>query len=378
MLVLAGLAIALIIGEAKGEYRYKGEMELATEYPAPDEEQAVAAIIMDLEKILTKRHIPPKRMPRDAHPKQHGLVKAEFEVLSSFPDRYKVGIFSEPKTYKAWVRFSTNFNKPDYEKNTRGMAVKLMGVEGQKILPEKADATTHDFVFMSQQYFPTRDAISFSELLKAMEAGKPSLFKYLLTHQRVAVKLMKVDTVSPDLFSVVWGSATPYKLGDDIAVKYIAKSRYPSTEVMPEVPEGEKIPCNYLRERLDARLAREDVIIDFYIQPQLDAKTMPIEDARVIWNEARSPHIKVASIRIPKQTFNTIPQHLYGDQLSFTPWHALPEHQPLGGINRGRRHIYEAISKFRHERNGEKPFEPTEQIEFEDSAKRLKSKCPES
>ena len=39
----------------------------------------------------------------------------------------------------------------------------------------------------------------------------------------------------------------------------------------------------------------------------------------------------------------------FGENLSFTPWHSLPEHRPLGGINRARKAIYRAISRQRHE-----------------------------
>jgi hypothetical protein len=48
----------------------------------------------------------------------------------------------------------------------------------------------------------------------------------------------------------------------------------------------------------------------------------------------------------------------YGENLSFTPWHALPEHRPLGGINRAREVIYEAISTQRHTYNREPRREP--------------------
>jgi hypothetical protein len=48
-----------------------------------------------------------------------------------------------------------------------------------------------------------------------------------------------------------------------------------------------------------------------------------------------------------------------GEQLSSTPWHALPEHRPLGSINRARRVVYDAVSKYRHEQNNEPRREPT-------------------
>ena len=47
------------------------------------------------------------------------------------------------------------------------------------------------------------------------------------------------------------------------------------------------------------------------------------------------------------------------EQISYTPWHALPEHAPLGGVNRVRRVVYESISRLRHELNGVPRREPT-------------------
>src|SRR5262249_48761244 len=60
----------------------------------------------------------------------------------------------------------------------------------------------------------------------------------------------------------------------------------------------------------------------------------------------------VATIIIPHQEFATPARDRFCETLSFTPWHALPQHRPLGAVNRMRRVAYEAISKLRHELNG--------------------------
>ena len=44
-----------------------------------------------------------------------------------------------------------------------------------------------------------------------------------------------------------------------------------------------------------------------------------------------------------------------GENMSFNPWHALPDHEPLGAINQMRRTVYPAIVTLRHELNGVKP-----------------------
>ena len=58
--------------------------------------------------------------------------------------------------------------------------------------------------------------------------------------------------------------------------------------------------------------------------------------------------MKSAAIRIPNQSFASNEQLEFCENLSFTPWRALPEHRPLGGINGTRKKSYLAISQRRH------------------------------
>ena len=86
---------------------------------------------------------------------------------------------------------------------------------------------------------------------------------------------------------------------------------------------------------------------------------MPIEDPTIEWSEKDAPFIPVARITIPAQAFTSPEQLAFCENLSFTPWHAIPEHRPLGGINRVRKTVYDTISRVRHELNGDKRLEPT-------------------
>jgi hypothetical protein len=109
-----------------------------------------------------------------------------------------------------------------------------------------------------------------------------------------------------------------------------------------------------MRTWLEAR----DACFRFTVQPQADA-TMPVEDPTVLWDEARSPPIEVATIRIPRQRFDGAAQQAFCENLSFTPWHSLPEHRPIGGINRVRKAVYLAVSTLRHRLNQAPRVEPT-------------------
>jgi hypothetical protein len=91
---------------------------------------------------------------------------------------------------------------------------------------------------------------------------------------------------------------------------------------------------------------------------------MPVETPMKIWSEEASPFVKVARIDIPSQSFRSDEQMKFCENLSYTPWHALPEHRPLGGINRLRKVVYETISTERHKLNGVRPQEPVAGPDF--------------
>ena len=102
-----------------------------------------------------------------------------------------------------------------------------------------------------------------------------------------------------------------------------------------------------------------DAAFELCVQLQGDAAAMPVEDPTIAWSERSSPFVPVARLTIPKQAFDTPERKAFGENLSFTPWHGLDAHRPLGGINRVRRSVYETISTLRHRLNDAPRVEPT-------------------
>ena len=98
-----------------------------------------------------------------------------------------------------------------------------------------------------------------------------------------------------------------------------------------------------------ARLSESEATFDFMIQFQTDPIRMPIEDASIEWAPHDSPYVPIARIRIPPQSFEDVLQAARCEQAAFNPWHCLAEHRPLGGMNRARRSIYDAMAAFRNE-----------------------------
>jgi len=293
-------------------------------------------------------------MRRDAHPKMHALVQAEFIVEANLPEDLAIGLFREAKSYETWIRFSNQDAtiNPDIQGDIRGMAIKLMGVAGEKILADEKNAQTHDFLTISTDVFVTRDVAEFDGLIKALMGGIVRKVWFFLTHWRVVWNLKKAMIKLTNPLQISYFSTTPYLLGTR-AVKYC---------VRPHLVEADKIPvnpsANYLREAMIRQLAQGESVFDFCIQFQTNAVQMPVEDPGKLWDASISPFHKVATIRIPPQSFNNTSRDELGENLSFTPWHALPEHRPLGGINRARKVIYDLISTFRHKKNNQPRQEP--------------------
>ena len=97
-----------------------------------------------------------------------------------------------------------------------------------------------------------------------------------------------------------------------------------------------------MQERLRESLAGRSACFEFMVQFQTDAQTMPIEDPTVYWDETIAPFQPIARLFIPAQSVFA-PRDAMCEKLSFDPWRALSEHQPLGGINRARRRIYSEV-----------------------------------
>lgn len=337
------------------------QLELYQEYPDPVEETEVAHKIIALMRGQMIKNYTGGRMLRDVHAKAHGCVNAEFIVRSDLPDELRVGVFAEPKTFQAVVRFSsTGALAPiggtgkDITLDARGMSVKLLGVPGEKILEDDRYATTQDFLMFTPNRFFAPDPQSFLDLTTALTTNWLVFGWYLLTHFSMALALAGSLKKIPNLLELQYFSAVPYQFGSK-AVKFSAKPVLQRKSEMPRRPVSD----NYLRERLQEQLAQETVSFDFMIQFQKDPYAMPIEDGLIAWSEEVSPFLKVATVKILRQSFDSPEQMVCCDNLSFTPWHSLPEHRPLGSLSRARRLVYQEISRFRHERNDAPREEPT-------------------
>jgi hypothetical protein len=316
-----------------------------------------AACIADLAQRLQSKiqnEYPTGSMHRDTHPKMYGLVKAEFTVLDDIPPELAIGLFSQPKTYQAWIRFSNqdSSSKPDGSPDIRGMAIKLMGVAGEKLID--AQCGSHDFILINPPMFIAKDVQEFNDFLKVLMGSLWQKIFFFLSHWRLTWNLLRSLKRIANPLQINYHSTTPYLLGAGQAVKYAAHPRNFIADTIPS-----PAPANFLRDAMKTQISQDDAYFDFCIQRRTDENTMSIENSTIAWSEEDAPFQKVAQIRIFQQEFDTKAQDQFGENLSFTPWHCLAEHRPLGGINRARKVVYEKISQFRHACNQVVRKEPT-------------------
>lgn len=339
----------------------KVKKQLGREYVNNDEDVIIEQMIAEMQAQVDRLYSD-KKMLRQIHTKMHGCVMGAFSIDPNLPDNLKVGIFKGPKTYNCWVRFSNSQTKPqpDKKKDIRGIAIKLMGVKGDKILNHKRTEDTQDFLLMSSETFFSKNLGEFRKTLKSSTSkSKLKLPLYFLNpvHWGVLIRLMKSMIRCDNPLNIPYWSTQPYQYGSyDKAVKYFLKPS-PNNHIVNENVEE----ANYLRINLAQTLNNNNAKFDFFVQFQTDAEAMPIEDPTVAWT---SQFTKVATLTIFAQQFDSNEQLGFGENLSFNSWHSLPAHRPLGSFNRARKRVYEAMSNYRHDKNNLSLFEPKDGTDF--------------
>lgn len=337
----------------------QGGAELGEERVPPNEAEQIAQIVAIHLDVTDPAEKP--LVPRGQHMKTTGFVRARFVVDPGLPDLLRHGIFAQPHPFDAYVRFSNGKGRDDREADAHGMAIKLLGVPGAKLLDDEADAPTQDFVLIDHPVFFIRnvaDYVPFMEDFRRLRSPGLSFGKIiagikLLFSPDYKWRLLRATgSKKPDSpLRISYWSTTPAKLGSS-AVKYRATPNLAGAPEVPAIDSPDKLGL-----ALAAHLKGHAARFDFLVQVRTDVDTMPIEDPTIAWD---APWQRVATIEIPAQSFEAPGWQEFGENLSFTPWHSLPEHRPLGGINRARKEIYRAISKQRHTLNGVPRREPTE------------------
>jgi hypothetical protein len=351
---IARLTTALINLQRKNE-----GLRLAEERIQPDEAASLQSII-DTFKAQMHGLWKPGGFERGGNTKTHGIVRGEFIVHDGLAPQFRHGVFAQPRTYRAWVRFSGPgpYVTPDIDDvGFMSISIKLMGVPGEKLM--KDEEHTQDMFGVSTPTFVTPDtranahlqlhSLKNASIFHFVNFRNPHLLDFIM--QGLWIKTQS----SP--FEAPYFSCVPYLLGKEQAMQYSVWPKSNRKTPIPRLPL--RPPDDYLRQAMVKALEQGDVELDFRIQLQTDPHLMPIENNAVLWPERLSPRVSVATLRIPRQKFDSPAQIAFGRRLSYNPWHCIEDHRPLGNQSRARQRMYFELSEYRHQMTGVPHYEPT-------------------
>lgn len=342
--------------------------EPSVEYLNPaDERQAIAQLEDIFRSILDTTSKDYGHAVRGVHAKGHGIVTGDLEVMDGLPPELAQGLFASPGRYEAVLRFSTAPGDilDDAVSAPRGAALKVLGVEGER-LPGAEDGD-QDFLMVNGPVFGAPTPAAFAKNLKMLAAttdkaeGLKKAWSATLRTLEGALETVGGQSVlltqlggAPETHPAgqTYFSQSAYRYGDYIA-KFALRPVSPGlTERKDETVDTAGRP-DALREDVAEVMIEQGGVWELCVQLCTDLDAMPVEDPTVLWDEKESPFIPVATFTVePQQSWQNGISEDIEDRLSFSPWHGLAAHQPLGAVNRARRPLYEFGAGYRSDANG--------------------------
>jgi hypothetical protein len=346
----------------------------SVEKVASDEQETLKVLEDAFQEILETTSQDYGHAVRAVHAKAHGIARGTFTVADNLPAELAQGIFATPGTHEAVIRISTNAGDilDDSVSLPRGLALKILGVQGAR-LPGSEGDTTQDFIMVNGPAFAAPDAKAFSKNLKLLakttdrfEGVKKAMSA---TFRVVESALEAVGGQSATLQTLggakpvhplgeTYYSQTPFRYGDYIAKVALFPVSPGLTRLTGDTVDITARP-DALREVVRDEMIEHGGTWEFRVQLNVDLEKMPIEDASVVWDERESPFVTVATLEIPPQLSweHGVTDHT-DDALSYSIWHGITAHQPLGGVNRARNDTYKKSAGFRGKFNGCPMHEP--------------------
>jgi len=342
----------------------------AFEYLEKNEDVTVAElsqVIADMAQTMAQHT---GHAMRGVHAKSHGLLFGMLHVLPGLPEQLAQGIFAESRDLRAIMRISAPPAEelPDNVSTPRGLAIKLVGVPGERLEGSEGEST-QDFLMVNGPVFGRPGPAGFLKdvkLLASTTDKAPRAKQALSALLRGTEKALETVGAASGTLKALGGHPQTHPLGETFFSQvpilfgnYMAKlSCAPVsaslTALKDKVLEDTKDP-DYLRHAVQAFFSQTAAPVEWELRVQLctDIEKMPVEDASVQWPEEESPYIAVARLVFPPQPGWTAGQATQVDErMSFNPWHGVREHRPLGAVMRARRAVYATSTAFRSQFNG--------------------------
>ncbi len=311
---------------------------------------------------------------RSVHAKSHGLLIGTMRVHAGLAHEYAQGLFARPATYPVVLRLSTTPGDmlDDKISTPRGLGLKIIGVEGER-LPDSRNDVTQNFVLGNSPAFNVRDAAHFIgnvRHLGLMTDRSETVKRAVSAVTRTTEALLEKVGMQSATLTTYAGQARTHILGDtfysqapvlygDYAAKVCVAPVSSNLRALSEAPVELGGTRDGLREAVRAFFAGEGGIWEFCVQLWTDPDSMPIEDASVQWPQNKSPYAAVATITVEAQdSWSDARVAAIDEAMTFSPWRGLAAHRPLGSVMRARRQAYESSARLRSEVTGRSIAEP--------------------
>ncbi|KQP17796.1 catalase family protein [Pseudorhodoferax sp. Leaf267] len=311
---------------------------------------------------------------RGVHAKSHGLLRGELEVLAGLPPVLAQGLFAQPGRHPAVMRLSTTPGDllDDAVSTPRGLALKVLDVPGARLQADDG-AATQDFLMVNGPVFSVPTAKKFLRSLKLLASTTdrlPGAKKILSAALRGLEAIIEKAGGESGTVKAMGGHPATNPLGETYYTQvpllygpYMAK-----LSLAPVAPEltaltDAKVDLadapDALRDAVVVHFAQHGGVWELRAQLCTDLESMPIEDASVQWPEDLSPFVTVARLTVPPQAaWSAQRAAAIDDGMSFSPWHGLAAHRPIGSIMRVRQLVYENAARFRSQHNATQVQEP--------------------
>jgi Catalase len=349
----------------------------------PDEAATIKGLIATMRYVNEKTFADGRHAIRSVHAKTQGILEGYLEVDAGLPIELAQGLFAKPGRYPVVMRFSTVPGDilDDSVSTPRGLAVKIIGVEGERLSGSEGDVT-QDFVLVNGPAFgaPTpKKFLPVITLLSKTTNRVQRLKKLLSAVMRQVQRAIVSVTGQPNTTVATLGgqpethilgetfyNQAPVRFGDFIAKISVSPISSELAALKGAALNVNGIP-NGIREAVVAFFKESGGVWEVRAQLCTDLNLMPIENAATVWPEQLSPYRRIGRIEVTRQnSWSEARSSVVDDGMQFSPWHGLAAHRPLGGIMRARKEVYAAAKRFRAARNGRVIEEPRQKPDLGD------------
>ena len=355
--------------------------DASCEHVEPDEAETAEGLLKTLLEISDTTFQDTGRGLRSVHAKSHGLLHGTLTVMGSSGPLAQ-GLFANAgKMFPVRIRLSTTPGDllDDRVSTPRGFALKVIGVPGER-LPGSEGEETQDFVLVNGPTFLAPTAKKFLGSLKLLAATTdkvPRLKRAFSTLLQGTERALEAVGGESGTLKSLGGHPETHILGETFfsAVPFLYGRHMAKWQVVPVSPTLLSLK-DHLVDLTDKPDGLRGAVMDYFavlgaewdlrVQLCTDLSTMPIEDATVRWPEEESPFVTVARITVPPQlAWSDELSAEMDDGLSFSPWHGLAAHRPLGSINRVRKLAYAGSANARSPRGRCPIAEPRAEVSVE-------------